>query len=415
MVEHRLAGPGGVLRRASDPTDSPDPVVRELVATLRDLPVSPPLRPAFRAELRAQLVAVAPRLVSEGMEGLVRHTPESLATAHLDPSSPLRKLAGRVPRVRLGLSIRVATAALAVAVLMLSGAVWLSRGALPGDALYNLKRASENAQISLASGTGKASDLLAFARTRVDEVADLLSVPSATGSGPQADGGVSSRTASLVTSTLGSADDDVRQASALLGTRVVRDGSAKPLAVMLRWSPGQQARLERIARRVPAGALHDRVTRSAELVARAHARAEALSADATCGCLASSGSDALGPLPCSSCTASPAVTPATPGAGTTPAQPQIQRPGSGQQPATTAPPAHTTKPVTGPGRQVTSHPGTARSSRGGTATPPVQLPTLPSPTPPQPTPSTGQSTCDIGITLGPIKVGAGRCGVRLGF
>lgn len=143
MVAHRVPMPDAVLRRVVDPHDSPDPAVRELVTALRDLRVTPPPRSHFRAELRAQLVAVTPRLVNEGMEGLVRPTPAAAPGERRTEREPGR----RVPRIRFGPAVRVATASLVVVVLMLSGAVWLSRSALPGDTLYNLKRAGEDARI----------------------------------------------------------------------------------------------------------------------------------------------------------------------------------------------------------------------------------------------------------------------------
>src|SRR5436190_1987747 len=81
--------------------------------------------------------------------------------------------------------------------------------AQPGDALYGLKRASENVELSLASGpTDKANLLLDFAKTRADEVNQLLSRASsvAVGRGATASGQISSHTADLIRSTLASAD-----------------------------------------------------------------------------------------------------------------------------------------------------------------------------------------------------------------
>src|SRR6476469_6447535 len=66
MNEHRVPMLGGAWRRRSDPARSSDPRVRELVGALAGLEVAPPMRAEFRSELRAQLVAVTPRLVEEG-------------------------------------------------------------------------------------------------------------------------------------------------------------------------------------------------------------------------------------------------------------------------------------------------------------------------------------------------------------
>jgi hypothetical protein len=417
MVEHRVPVRNGALHRAVDPEHSPDPKVRALVGALAGLQVSPPPREHFRAELRAQLVAVAPRLVNEGMEGLVRHTPESFATAHVRPSR-WHILSVRLPKVRLGTPIRLATAALAVLVLLASGAVWLSRSALPGDPLYNLKRASENAQLSLESGTGKATELLDFAKTRVNEVADLLSIPSASalsGQGPQADGAISRHTASLITSTLGSADDDLRQAASLIDTKAVRSRSTAPLKFMLNWAPDQQSRLNQIIDHIPAGTLHDRAVASGELVAAAFSRAQALKDDMNCGCLNASGTDSLGPLPCSSCeVTSPTIpTPNATGAqnpsgtqsrtGTdsngTPIGPKVgQGEGSG-----------TTSGGAGSG----THTPAGSGSPSSTPTSGLPLPSISVPSVPPVPPVLSTNSCGASVALGPIGIGVGTCGIHV--
>jgi len=421
MVEHRVPVRTGALHRAVDPEHSPDPKVRALVGALAGLQVSPPLREHFRAELRTQLVAVTPRLVNEGMEGLVRHTPESYATAHVRPSR-WHLVAVRLPKVRLGTPIRLVTAALAVLVLLASGAVWLSRSALPGDPLYNLKRASENAQLSLQSGTGKATELLDFAKTRVDEVADLLSIPSASGlsgQGPQADGAISAHTASLITSTLGSADDDLRQAANLIDTKAVRSHSAGPLKIMLNWAPDQQSRLDQIVDHIPAGALHDRAVTSSDLVAAAFSRAQALQEDMDCGCLNASGTDSLGPLPCTACevvsptiptpgptgSPNPAITQSHTGTDSngTPAGPRIGQSQSG---------AATNGGTSGGSAGGTHAPaGSGSPSSGPTSG--LPLPSVSVPTMPTVPPVLSTDSCGATVTLGPIGVGVGTCGIHL--
>ncbi|HEU5007158.1 MAG TPA: DUF5667 domain-containing protein [Jatrophihabitantaceae bacterium] len=421
MVEHRVPVRNGALHRAVDPEHSPDPKVRALVGALAGLQVSPPPREHFRAELRAQLVAVAPRLVNEGMEGLVRHTPESYATAHVRPSR-WHLVAVRLPKVRLGTPIRLVTAALAVLVLLASGAVWLSRSALPGDPLYNLKRASENAQLSLQSGTGKATELLDFAKTRVDEVADLLSIPSASGlsgQGPQADGAISPHTASLITSTLGSADDDLRQAANLIDTKAVRSHSTGPLKIMLNWAPDQQSRLDQIVEHIPAGTLHDRAATSSDLVAAAFSRAQALQDDMDCGCLNASGTDSLGPLPCTACevvsptiptpgptgSANPGITQSHTGTDShgTPAGPKV---GQGQSGAAT-------NSGTGSGSAGDTHTPAGSGSPSSSPTSGLPLPSISVPTLPTIPPVLSTNSCGASVALGPIGIGVGTCGIQL--
>ena len=418
MVEHRVPVRNGALHRAVDPERSPDPQIRALVTALAGLPVSPPPREHFRAELRAQLVAVTPRLVNEGMEGLVRHTPESFASAHVHPSR-WHILAVRMPKVRLGTPIRLATAALAVLVLLASGAVWLARSALPGDPLYNLKRASENAQLSLESGTGKATELLAFAKTRVDEVADLLSVPSASGlsgQGPQAGGAISKHTAALITSTLASADDYLRQAATLIGTKAVRVHLSGPRWIMFDWAPAQQSRLDEIVGQLPAGTLHKRAATSRDLVGAAYDRAQALQNDMQCGCLNASGTDALGPLPCAACEVTSPMLP-TPGATGT------QSPAITQSHTGTDSNGNVSGPKSGQvqGGSTSAVPGNGSGSKtpAGNGVPttiptsPLPLPSLSVPTVPTLPPILGTNSCGATVALGPVGIGLGTCGVHL--
>lgn len=393
---HRVPMLGG-RSRFPDPERSSDPAVRDLVTALATLP-SPAPRAHFRAELRAQLVAVTPRLVVEGREEAAAET------AHRDGERSR-------PHLRIARGLRVAVACLAVFAMLLGGAVWLSRSALPGDALYGLKRASENAQLALASGSQqRAADLLAFAKTRADEVSELLAQPSAWAAGPQADAGIGADKAALIRSTLGSADDDLRQASQLLGSQAVRSRSGGPLDMLLQWAPGQQDRLTDITGRIPAGGLHQNAQSSADLVAAAVARAKSLQANVSCSCVGGAGSDGLGPRPCQPCMA---------GTGqptTTPATPTLPAPTTGHRGATTQPvPGSTT--TTAPAGNGTS--GTGGAS--GTGSSGGVLPTVPVPTPglpsvPLPTitlpPLSSSGSCTPLVTVGPIKIG---CGVSVGI
>jgi hypothetical protein len=411
MAEHRVPVLGGSLHRYVDPSLSSDPRIRELVAALSTLEVAPAPRAHFRAELRSQLVAVAPRLVSEGPAELVRHTPETVAAAEAQPSR-VRTLASRIPHLRLGRPVRLVAVALTVIAMAMSGAVWLSRSALPGDALYGLKRASENAQFSLTSGNvPRGKELLSFAKTRVNEVSDLLSNTGASGAGIQASGGVSSSTASLVKSTLASADDDVRQASQLLGAQAVHDKSSSPLAVMINWAPEQMKRLGQVVARTPSGPVRDRVMSSAKLLSDAYTRAQALKALQGCSCLNNASTDSLGPVPCQVCTGSTPTTPTQqhtnqPGNSTsTKNGTTTQNPGKGTPTGTNAPtkpnnPTQTSNPTT---------PGSTDSSTPGLPLPTSLLPTLPLPS----TPPLTVDSCGAGVTVGPIGVGVGTCGVHI--
>src|SRR4051794_41803783 len=64
MGEHRVPLLGNAWRRNDAPAASRDPRVRAVVGALATLP-APELNAEFRAELRAQLVAITPRIVTE--------------------------------------------------------------------------------------------------------------------------------------------------------------------------------------------------------------------------------------------------------------------------------------------------------------------------------------------------------------
>ena len=192
MNEHRVPMLGGAWRRHGDPARSSDPRVRELVGALAGLEVAPPMRAEFRAELRAQLVAVTPRLVDEGEASLAPATAPRPRRAPSGPPRPSARAPNPPARFRFAKPLIAVACALTAFVLLLGGAVLLSQHALPGDALYGVKRASEDVEYSTTSGTvAKGKLKLEFAATRIGEVADLLHTPTAmaAGTGALADSG----------------------------------------------------------------------------------------------------------------------------------------------------------------------------------------------------------------------------------
>ncbi len=427
MAEHRVPMPRAALRSRlrPDPSRSRDPRVRELVAALGRLEPAPAPRAQFRAELRAQLVAVAPRLVVEGEP----------ATA------PAREPAPR-PRVRLRL-VRplIVTACLFAAFVMLFGAaVFVSQRALPGDALYGLKRASENTRYELTGGAVSKGKLkLEFAARRISEVVDLL--PGASGSAAGTGVGViDPRTAGLVRSTLGSADDDVRSAAQLLGGAAVRGDTAGPLTAITGWTPGPLAAMNQVLARIPAGTLHQRAAATRALLAAAQHRAATLRTELGCNCLTTSGTDQLGPIPCATGCSSGRAGPTpgrsrsgAPGGSTRRGAPHQGSPRPRPTAGRTAPGAGAVPGAgsTGPGG-TTAHPGAPLPAPSPPALPtsPGQgglpglpglpsLPALPSlpglPGLPLPTGSGTPSlpvsigTCGVSATLGPIAIGVGSC------
>lgn len=380
MTEHRGASLGTLLPRFADPERSRDPRIRAVVAQLRAVDpadLAPAPRREFRDELRAQLVAVAPRVISES-----------------SPDTPPGEARGALEQERrrhlLARPLALAGALLAAVLVLGGGLTWYSQRALPGDALYGLKRASESFQLAMASSdSAKAGDYLEFAGTRVDEATSLVErgLPSATG--VIAAGRVSPATASLVRSALGSADSDVRSASQLLGAQAVRTASADPLATMTSWAPGQLHRLRQLAAMLPGSPLHARTLASAALVHRAAQRAAALRASVGCACLRRADNDQLGPVPCAHCARRHAAGPGSSRHHSS--QPGRPGPGVRSGPSSTG----------GAGQPGTTrtHPGGSGShgSNGGTGggSAPNQLPTLPLPSLPVP------STPSLPLPTGP--------------
>lgn len=387
------------LRRHPDPAQSRDPEIRAVVDALGQLDIAVEPDEQFRHELRAQLVAVAPRLMTEGAEDAAAvPAPSRARRRHAEHASPRGRSFAR--------PLTMAASVIVLLALVLGGATWLSQKSLPGGTLYGLKRASESVRLAFASSsTDAAGDRLQFAATRVEEARKLLHQPtaSALGRGPQADGGVSAATAKLVDQTLTSADNDVLAASRELTANAVTHKSGAPLATMITWAPGQAARLRELAAAAPTSGLRARATESQTLVTAALTRAEAVQPLAACTCMGTAHSDRFGPLPCTSCGAAP-VSPGTAsgGAATT------SVPG--------APAARRSAGAKGQGG-ATARNGSAGSNSGRTATPTrVPLPTLPTPHAPKlhvPTPSASVpikiNSCGVSISVGPIGVHVGSC------
>lgn len=395
MTEHRVSVLGSTLRRYEDPENSRDPRVQSVLAQLKSVQIAPEPRAHFRAELRAQLVAVAPRIIAEGA---AEH-----ATA-LEKSRSVRAgvKAGAAERRRgfsLARPLAVAATVACAFLVLLGGAVWMSQKSLPGDALYGLKRASENVRLSMATtDADKAKEYLDLASTRVTEANDLVSHTSAmaAGTGTLAGGGMSADTARLVTGNLASANSDVVSAASLLGADAVKNHSANPLKTMTAWAPNQQQRLHTLAAAVSDPAVRAQIASSSGLVEAAALRARTLESRIGSICLAKAPTDKLGPKPC--------VDSTVPGRPT----------------STAGKPQPTTKPV--PGGTVprgSTAPRPAATTGGGTTGSPLlpvatpTTPKLPLPLPstlpvilPLPTSTSGPiSATSCSVTVLGIRIG----------
>jgi len=377
------------LRPKPDPSTSDDPVVRNLLHGLAMLGAAPALAPAetFRAELRQQLVAVTPRLVSEESGG------ESVpATRHRSASlwSSLRRPA----------LILLSTAAVFLA--LLGGAVYLSGRALPGDPLYGVKRASEDVQLSLTSGdTARGKEYLSLAGARADEASDLLGRAGAlSGGGHAAAAGINQHTAKLVSSTLEAADGRTRDGASLLNTEAARTATSAPLTDLLSWAPEQRERLQSIADRIPPGPLHARVAASVAVLDAAANRASILLPLLASRCPAGASADAYGPSPAASCQGAASTAAASVSSPVNPPSSGVTFPPPSRPSSTMGP---TTGPPTGPSGAPTAAAGTPTGT----------LPGLPLPSPDLTSGPITTDTCGLNVNLPPIGVNVGSCGITV--
>lgn len=247
----------------------------ELISRLRQLPAEPQPDPRFKSELRTQLVAIAPRIVAEGVTEAKKSEHR-----HRNPSRGLAAL--RRPLLAIG-------GAGAVLVLLLGLAVHMSGGALPGQSLYGLKRASEDFRLSVNGGSDadRGRRYLQLASNRAGESAKLVA-SEPTGAD----------TDSLVASTLRSADSETRTGMQLLGGAAVSARSAGPIAPVRDWATGQASSIRALIGRLSAGPARDQAGRSLSLVQQVSARVSAWYADLDKGCLSEARSDDLGPKGC---------------------------------------------------------------------------------------------------------------------
>ncbi|MFG3683534.1 DUF5667 domain-containing protein [Micromonospora chalcea] len=222
-------------------------------------------RAEFRTGLRAMLVATAER------EGI--GAPAKPATTGVR-GALLPAITGRRARARGAILVGVAAGAIA-----LSGISAASENALPGDALYGMKRSTERAQLALASSDISRGQLfLDFARTRLDEAASVH--------GDQFG----------FSAVLDDMDADTRQGVRLLTTVAAQRSDPAALDAVDTFLAGQRRVVSGLLDR-PDHADRERTRRSLALLDAAGKRADALREAIACGLPAPQASDALGPAP----------------------------------------------------------------------------------------------------------------------
>jgi hypothetical protein len=304
--------------------------------------------PAFRAATRARLVAMA-----------------AVRTPEPEPATGLRRLlAARAPdsapaRWRSRLTAGLAGAAMAVTALATLVAV--STDARPGDALYSLKRGTEQTQLALA-GDARGQTLLDLAATRLDELEGLTDADPA-----------------LVLDTVRTMDDQTTEGAAWLTERSVTTEALAPLEDLAVWTAEQSDELAALTPRLPSGTAQA-AQASLVLLSDITTRVTGLRSAIDCaGGPAVNGADALGPVP-GLCVPEQAAPPPG-GSGTTTSAAPV--PGA---PAPSLPPATTTDAVPQPGGQTGGTDGPAGG--GGPVPGPggVEVPTDDLPLPELPLP-----------------------------
>ena len=265
--------------------------------------------------------------------------------------APRRGRAGKAGKKPHGLSgTRARFAVAAVAVLALLGtlggmSLLMARTALPGDALYGVKRTAEEAALGLTfDAESKAGKHLEFATARVAEMTLLASrYPN------PADAPVGGYLTALT-----DFDTDAAAGSrALIALGTSTDGSQ--LTTLHDWATDQHAQLTGLAPRLP-GTARDRLADSDDLLVRIATRATELSARMRCYQITSGERDDIGAR-----------------AATSQCEPSAEQPTDGSVP----PPAGVDEPDPAP---------PAEYPPGGMVVPSAEQPTPPAPTPPD-TPS----------------------------
>ncbi|WP_030490170.1 DUF5667 domain-containing protein [Micromonospora chokoriensis] len=243
-----------------------------LVAVGQRLSVDPPaveVDPDFRTGLRAMLLATAER---EGLGTTPAAVSKPAATTTRGRLLPA--VTARRARARGAILVGIAAGAIAV-----SGISAASENAVPGDALYGMKRSTERAQLALASSDISRGQLfLDFARTRLGEAAKLRGDRIG------------------YSAVLDDMDADTRQGVRLLTSAAVQRAEPGSLDTLNTFVTSQR----RLVRGLLDGSTRvdrERTQRSLLLLDSIRERSDDLRAAIACGLPAPTASDALGPDP----------------------------------------------------------------------------------------------------------------------
>lgn len=324
-------GPSELTAPIGSPLDAridAGPATRPVGPPVQDVEPDVPAASVGRAAGEHTLAAGESSVPTAGTRRRARHVlpadhPDNPEQAERAPRSrPPRGPSGRKrPSVRKRFGVLV-TAVAAIAVLA-GVAATVSKNALPGDALYGVKRVTESTGGLFTFGEqSEATRQLGLAQTRMDEVQGMLQ----SGAAPDS-------------ASITSAMDDFDAATAG-GSRMIlsaeRTSNGSDLADLRTWATAQSSRMSEMKASFPAANTSD-AEESMALLDRVLVRTEALRSRTGCTDGDSASVDDLGPLPstgpCESGSASTEGSP-TPD-GTTPGS-------SEQSPSGTTPPETST-------------------------------------------------------------------------
>lgn len=206
----------------------------ELVATLRDVPAVEP-RPEFVAALRERLLLAADTALVPSRT--------AAETARLT-----------LPPRRSGRDRRIAAAVGAFALVGATTSMAMAaQSAIPGDVLYPIKRALENAQTGVTVGQSqKGEGLLANASGRLDEVSALSR-------------GAEITDASAIADTLNAFTEQAAEASDLLLSDFAQSGDASSISDLRDFTSSSLEQLTGLEPQVPADA-HDELLHAASVL-----------------------------------------------------------------------------------------------------------------------------------------------------
>ncbi|NMO91849.1 DUF5667 domain-containing protein [Actinomycetospora sp. TBRC 11914] len=261
---------------------------------------APPQVPVTRRTERVEAGAAGHGRRRADRRGDARPGDRRPGTTTRTPSAGPGRSARRGTTARRLLSTTVAGMAAVLALGALT--VLLSRGALPGDMLYGLKRASESTEIGLTSGQeAKARKHLDVAALRLDEIQELIQRDSTTAAGSQPTAaGADDADAALVADNLRAFDDQARTGARML-LPLVNKPAGPPPGLLSQWATQQAQTLNGFSASLPDGGKQQAAS-SQRLISQLRERAAAFEKSTSTPC-GGSDSDDLGPLPSAACSA----------------------------------------------------------------------------------------------------------------